>query len=192
MDVGIRVPDQTFSGETSFTVGGVEVVLVEAHGETDDQLYVWIPSLQALMPGDNIYRSFPNLYTIRGTSPRPMDAWVASLDAMRAHQPEHLVPSHTAPLSGADAIQDALTHYRDAIAWLQRLTIEAANRLAPLSELRTEAGLPPHLHDHPWLVQRYGQVDWSVLAMFTNQLGWFDARTETLYPPENIAAIGAP
>jgi alkyl sulfatase BDS1-like metallo-beta-lactamase superfamily hydrolase len=44
--------------------------LVEAHGETHDQLFIWLPRQRVLMPGDNYYRAFPNLYTIRGTTPR--------------------------------------------------------------------------------------------------------------------------
>jgi glyoxylase-like metal-dependent hydrolase (beta-lactamase superfamily II) len=51
-------------------VGGVRIELVEAHGETHDQLFVWLPDKSVLLPGDNYYHSFPNLYSIRGTSPR--------------------------------------------------------------------------------------------------------------------------
>jgi alkyl sulfatase BDS1-like metallo-beta-lactamase superfamily hydrolase len=51
-------------------VGGLTFLLKEAHGETHDQLFVWIPEKKALLPGDNYYESFPNLYSIRGTSPR--------------------------------------------------------------------------------------------------------------------------
>lgn len=51
-------------------VGEEEIHLIEAHGETHDQLFVWLPRNRVLLPGDNYYRAFPNLYTIRGTSPR--------------------------------------------------------------------------------------------------------------------------
>lgn len=51
-------------------VGEEVFELVEAHGETHDQLFVWLPRQKALLPGDNYYQSFPNLYTIRGTSAR--------------------------------------------------------------------------------------------------------------------------
>lgn len=50
--------------------GGLTFELVEAHGETHDQLFVYIPEKETLLPGDNYYQSFPNLYSIRGTSPR--------------------------------------------------------------------------------------------------------------------------
>ena len=37
-----------------------------------------------LLCADNLYRSFPNLYAIRGTPYRDVRRWIASLDAMRA------------------------------------------------------------------------------------------------------------
>lgn len=55
---------------SSSQAGGLTFELVEAHGETHDQLFVYIPEKRTLLPGDNYYQSFPNLYSIRGTSPR--------------------------------------------------------------------------------------------------------------------------
>ncbi len=48
-------------------VAGVELELVSAPGETLDELFVWYPAGKVLFAGDNFYRSFPNLYAIRGT-----------------------------------------------------------------------------------------------------------------------------
>lgn len=185
---GIRLPTKTFSGKTSFEVGGVTVELVEAHGETDDQLFVWIPSEKALMPGDNYYQAFPNLYTIRGTRPRPVDAWISSLDSMRVRQPEHLLPSHTIPVSGAQNVQQRLTDYRDAIAWVRNHVVQSANGGKRLSEIRETAALPEHLASKPYLLELYGQLDWSAEAIYSNELGWFDGHAEHLYTPKKSAA----
>lgn len=68
-------PTHTFSYELSINVAGVEMVLKYAPGETDDQVVVWLPKQQVLLPGDNFYRAFPNLYTIRGTSYRDPKTW---------------------------------------------------------------------------------------------------------------------
>ncbi|MCA9771048.1 MAG: alkyl/aryl-sulfatase, partial [Myxococcales bacterium] len=65
-EAGARMPTRTFSERGTFTVGGVEFNLVEAHGETHDELFVWIPSERTILSGDNLYEAFPNLYTIRG------------------------------------------------------------------------------------------------------------------------------
>ncbi|MCA9644894.1 MAG: MBL fold metallo-hydrolase [Myxococcales bacterium] len=179
---GIRMPTKTFSEKTSFQVGGVEIQLVEAHGETDDELFVWIPSQKALLPGDNFYRAFPNLYTIRGTRARPVSEWIGSLDAMRRLEPEHLVPSHTVPVSGKEAVRKALVTYRDGIAYVRNAVVQGANAGRSVDELADTIHLPPHLANAPELAELYGQVDWSVRAIYDNELGWFDGSAESLYP----------
>ena len=102
-------PNRTFSDRMELTLCGIEVELVHAPGETDDQLFVWLPEKRVLLPGDNVYKAFPNLYTIRGTHYRDVVGWVRSLDAMRALAPEHLAPSHTRPVSGREQVTEILT-----------------------------------------------------------------------------------
>lgn len=182
LDVGARMPTHTFSGSHTLTIGGVSLGLVESHGETDDQLFVWLADRQTLLPGDNWYRAFPNLYTIRGSRPRPVDAWIDSLDAMRRMEPEVLIPSHTGPLVGAAAIQDELRAYRDGIQWVRDAVVRGANAGLPLERIVAEAALPPHLAQRPALKELYGQVDWSARALYGNELGWFDGMAHRLYP----------
>lgn len=179
---GARFPSHTFSGAQDLEIGGVRFHLREAHGETHDQLFVHLPDEDVLLAGDNFYRSFPNLYTLRGTSPRPIDAWIASLDAMRRLAPAHLVPSHTAPISGRAEVGEALTRYRDGIQWVRDRVIQQADAGRSVDQIAADVGLPPALADAPELAERYGQVDWSARAIYDERLGWFDERPERLYP----------
>eukprot|EP00490_Sorites_sp_Unknown_P008275 CAMPEP_0114694226 /NCGR_PEP_ID=MMETSP0191-20121206/69945_1 /TAXON_ID=126664 /ORGANISM="Sorites sp." /LENGTH=91 /DNA_ID=CAMNT_0001988855 /DNA_START=534 /DNA_END=809 /DNA_ORIENTATION=- len=59
-----------FDGKTNIKVDNIDVEMLPAFGETDDQILIYVPSKKVLLPGDNIYRSFPNLYAIRGVEPR--------------------------------------------------------------------------------------------------------------------------
>lgn len=182
LEIGAVLPNKTFTGTMTIEVGGVDIELVEAWGETDDQLFVWLPKSRALLCGDNFYAAFPNLYTIRGTRPRPTAHWIASLDAMRAKSPEILVPSHTGPVVGANNIQRALTVYRDGIQWVRDQVIRSANAGFSIDDVVKAAALPPHLANEPVLAERYGQVDWSARAIYGNTLGWFDGQAQNLYP----------
>jgi alkyl sulfatase BDS1-like metallo-beta-lactamase superfamily hydrolase len=188
LSTGVRRPTHTFTGAASFSVGGVQIELIEAHGETADHLMVWLPQLEALLVGDNFYAAFPNLYTIRGTRPRPVDAWIDSLDVMRGLDPALIVPSHTRPVVGREAVRAALTDYRDAIQWLRDAVVRGANAGMTVDALVDTVRLPAHLAQSPNLDERYGQVDWSVRALYTGELGWFDGRTHALYPPANAKA----
>ncbi len=77
-------PNKTFSDETlKVSIADINLELLHAPGETDDQIVVWLPDKKVLIGADNYYKSFPNLYTIRGTSYRDVLAWVRSLDKMR-------------------------------------------------------------------------------------------------------------
>ncbi len=183
-------PNRTFDDRLELTLCGVQVVLVHAPGETNDQLFVWLPEKRVLLPGDNVYKAFPNLYTIRGTLYRDVLEWVRSLDAMRALRPEHLVPSHTRPVSGAAEIDEILTAYRDAIQFAHDQTIRGMNQGLTPDEIVERVELPPHLKQHPYLQELYGTVAWSVRSVFSGYLGWFDGDTATLSPasPEDRAA----
>ncbi|MHB9096877.1 MAG: alkyl sulfatase dimerization domain-containing protein [Syntrophales bacterium] len=196
---GVRLPTRTFSGRKILSIGGVELELIESHGETHDHLLVWIGGDGTLIAGDNFYRAFPNLYTIRGTSPRPVDDWIRSLDEMRRLAPAHLVPMHTRPLHGRETIASALTDYRDAIQWVRDETVRGANRGEPLDILAERVKLPPHLASPAYNRELYGQVDWSVRGIYDSNLGWFDGSPEKLYPvpvreaaAREVALIGGP
>ena len=156
---GYIAPTQTFDGERMvFEAAGVQVELVYAPGETDDQLYVWLPEHQALMPGDNFYRAFPNIVAIRGVPLRRADHWYESLAKMIAEQPAYLVPSHTRPISGAGNVNAALTAYHDGVKSIYDQTIAGMNQGLRPDELVEIVKLPPELADNPYLLEFYGTV----------------------------------
>lgn len=189
LENGVLLPTNTFIDKQVLSIGGVAMELRAAPGETHDALFVWLPDTRTLIAGDNFYWSFPNLYTLRGTSPRPVDEWINSIDAMRALNPEHLVPNHTRPVHGSDEIADTLTGYRDAVQWVRDETVRRANRGESLDVISESVALPEHLAALPFNGEFYGQVDWSAKAIFTNNLGWFDGRAEELYPLAHKEAL---
>lgn len=180
--LGILPPTRTFSDTLEDEVAGVRFQLVHAPGETNDQIYVWFPDKKVLAPGDNLYKAFPNLYTIRGTPYRSLKGWAASLDKMRALPVEYLTPSHTRPVAGAEKIHTTLTDYRDAIRYVYDQTVRWMNQGLTPDEIVEKVALPPHLAESPFLQEFYGTVDWSVRSVFSGNLGWFDGNPATLNP----------
>ena len=184
--LGLLRPTRTFRDRLELVIAGVELHLVHAPGETNDQLFVWLPEKRVLMPGDNVYKAFPNLYTIRGTLYRDVLEWSESIDAMRALRPAHLVPSHTGPISGEAEIESVLLAYRDAIQFVHDQTVRGINLGYTPDELALRIKLPPHLASHPYLQELYGTVEWSVRSIFTGYLGWFDGDAATLSPADPV------
>ncbi len=181
-----RLPNHTFQGQTELAFGDTRIQLIEAHGETHDEIMIWLPDDKILFTGDNIYKAFPNLYTIRGTSPRPVDDWIKSLDQMRRLQPEIVLPSHTGALVGKNVVQETLRIYRDGIQWVRDATVRGANAGLSANTLAESIKLPPDLAKHPYLEETYGQVDWSVRAIYSDNLGWFAGEADRLYPVPRV------
>ena len=67
---GKVTPTITFDDRYEFELGGLKFEVFHTPGETPDALSVWLPKYKVAFVGDNIYDSFPNIYTLRGTQPR--------------------------------------------------------------------------------------------------------------------------
>ena len=179
---GYVKPDTTFSDKLQLNIEGIELELYHAPGETNDQIFIWLPKHKALMPGDNIYKTFPNLYTIRGTTHRDVKGWIDSIDHMKTFEPEYLFPSHTKPILGKETIQDALNIYRDAIQYIHDQTIRLMNQGLYPDEIANIIQLPDELANSPYLYEFYGTVRWSVKSIFNGYLGWFSGNPAELDP----------
>ena len=179
---GYVKPDTTFSDNLKLNIEGIELELYHAPGETNDQIFIWLPKHKALMPGDNIYKTFPNLYTIRGTTHRDVKGWIDSIDHMKTFEPEYLFPSHTKPILGKETIKDALDIYRDAIQYIHDQTIRLMNQGLYPDEIADIIQLPDELANSPYLYEFYGTVRWSVKSIFNGYLGWFSGNPAELDP----------
>lgn len=170
---GYIPPQITFDEEYKFTEGGVRFELYHTLGETVDHLMVWLRDFETLLPGDLFYWSFPMLAS-PGKPDRPVLEWAASLDRMRLLHPAYLVGSHSRPLTGRDAIGEALDNYARAIRFVHDETVKRINAGEPLYQIRQEVHLPPSLAAQPYLQPVYGTVEWAVNGVFRQSTGWYD------------------
>lgn len=170
-------------------IDGVKIEMRRLPGETDDTIAVWLPEKKVLCCGDNYYGCFPNLYAIRGSQYRNIAEWIHSLDALRAYQAEALLPGHTEPIRGAANVAEVLTNYRNAIDWILETTLAGMNAGKTIDELAAEIHLPEQYASLSYLGEHYGCTEWTVRAIYTAYLGWFDGNPTSLHPlaPETRA-----
>lgn len=166
----------------SIDIAGVKLDLVVATGETYDEQYIWYEKEGVLFAGDNFYKSWPNLYAIRGTPYRDVLAWINSLTAMLEENPQHLVGGHTRPIVGQQETITTLTNYRDAIKSVFEQTIAGMNRGLTPDELVDVVKLPQKYAELDYLKEYYGNIEWGVRAIFSGYLGWFDGNPTSLFP----------
>ncbi|MGB1159864.1 MAG: alkyl sulfatase dimerization domain-containing protein [Alphaproteobacteria bacterium] len=180
--VHFLLPTHTVGDQEEVTMAGERVILRHAPGETLDQLLIYLPERGVLLPADNYYHAFPNLYTIRGTPYRDPRLWVASLDAMRGFAPDVMIPQHSQPVVGAEEIEKRLRNYRDAIQYVHDETIRLINEGLSPDQIAEVIELPPHLAREPYLQEFYGRVEWAARAVFAGTLGWFSGDPVDLLP----------
>ncbi|MDW3648097.1 MAG: MBL fold metallo-hydrolase [Bacteroidia bacterium] len=160
------------------------IKIYHAPGETYDHLNVWIPELKAAFVGDNFYRSFPNIYTLRGTKPRWALDYVQSLDRVLGWEPDVLIPSHGPALKGKEKIEKLVKKYRDVILYVHDETVRGMNEGKAVEQLMREIKLPPSLS----FGGTYGKIAWSIRGIYEGYSGWFDANPSSMYSsgPESV------
>lgn len=123
------------------TLEGQPLEVVGLDGEQPNRSFVWIPSLQAVVGGVNVFAGL-HLWTADTASTAQRAAWSRTLERIAALQPAIVVPGHAAP--GAP---DGLAAVRYSQAYLQRYESalaqapDAAALIATMRGLYPEAGL---------------------------------------------------
>lgn len=161
-------------------IDGVTFELVSAPGETDDQIFVWLPEDHIMCCGDNYYGCWPNLYAIRGGQYRDVAAWADSLERIASYPCEALLPGHMVPILGRESIQEVLTNYGAAIRYVLDETLSCIRRGLTQDETAAEVSLPEPYRNLPYLQEYYGTVQWSVRAVYQGYVGWFDGNPTNL------------
>lgn len=165
----------------TISVAGVDLELVSSPGETNDQLFVWHSAGKVLFAGDNFYRSFPNLYAIRGTPNRSVRLWAESLKKLSDYNAKTLVGGHTNPIVGAQNVGQVLADYHSAVQFIHDKTVEGMNKGLTPDQLVEYVQLPDDLANKAYLQPFYGHPEWGVRSVFNGYLGWFDGNPTNLF-----------
>ncbi len=172
----ISAPKQTI------TISGITLELERTYGETNDHLLIYYPEKKIIFPGDQFYKSFPNLYAIRGTEYRDVSKWEEALDRVLSYEADAMAQGHTRPIIGKENVKNAVTNMRDAIKYTFDKTIEGMNKGLTPDELVEYAKLPAKLANDPFLYPYYGRQEWAIRNIFNGYMGWFDGNATTLCP----------
>ena len=180
---GFMAPTRTFERSLEIEIAGIELHIVHVPSETDDQSVVWLPDEKVLISADAIQgMTFPNVYALRGTQFRNPMQWAKGIDRLREFKAEILIPHHGPTVEGADAVEEVLTSYRDAIQHLHDQAVRWINKGCNWDELAEKVTMPPHLASHPWLGEFYGSYKHSVRSVYAGYVGWFQGDAVELDP----------
>jgi alkyl sulfatase BDS1-like metallo-beta-lactamase superfamily hydrolase len=166
-------PTRYFSDRLELEIGGETFVLQHHKGETDDQLYVWVPDRKALASADYYQGFLPNAGNGKRYQ-RHVEDWAVALREMAALQPEILLPAHGAPISDTATIVENFTVLADTLQYIVDATIEGLNAGKRKDLIYGAIELPEHLAQHPTMNVQYVSVSDISKMVIKKYTGWWD------------------
>jgi glyoxylase-like metal-dependent hydrolase (beta-lactamase superfamily II) len=166
-------PTQTFRGEMTLTVGGEDFVLRAHRGETEDQLYVWVPGRQALATADYYQGFLPNTGNGKRVQRYP-EEWAGALREMASENAALLLPAHGEALTDPEVIQENLTVLAEALEWVIAHTKAELNKGTRQDLVYRSLDVPDYLLTHPTLNQQYVSWEDTSKMVMRRFVGWWD------------------
>lgn len=169
----IAWPTRTFKDRLELVIGGETFVLQHHKGETDDQLYVWVPGRKALASADYYQGFLPNAGNGKRVQ-RHVEEWIVALREMAALKPEILLPAHGKGITEPELIQENLRVLAEALQSIFDQTIAGLNAGMRQDQVYQSVALPEHLANHPSLKVQYVTVQDISKMIIRRYTGWWD------------------
>jgi alkyl sulfatase BDS1-like metallo-beta-lactamase superfamily hydrolase len=172
-DSDIIWPTITFNDSLNLEIGNELFVLKHHKGETDDQLYVWIPGRKILASADYYQGFLPNAGNGKRVQ-RYVGDWAIALQEMAGLKAEVLLPGHGNVLEGKERIGENLSILAETLLFIESYTIDGLNNGLRKDQIFQSIVLPDRLRDHPSLQTLYvseKDISKMVIRQYT---GWWD------------------
>jgi len=178
---GSAKPDVTYADKMHLSIGGMEIELNHAKGETDDHTWAWIPKHEAICAGDFFIWCFPNAGNPQKVQRYPAE-WATAMRDMAAQGAELFLPAHGLPIEGKDRICGVLTEVAESLEFLVSETIQRMNEGARLDEIIHEIKIDPSILEKPYLKPTYDEPEFIIRNIWRMYGGWYDGNPSRLKP----------
>jgi alkyl sulfatase BDS1-like metallo-beta-lactamase superfamily hydrolase len=179
-------PDVTYSAGMTMSVGGLDIELNHAKGETDDHTWAWIPKHKAICAGDFFIWAFPNAGNPQKAQRYPKE-WAAALREMASRDAELFLPAHGLPISGRNRIQSVLNEAAEVLETLVEQTINLMNQGASLNDIIHSVKVRAELLEKPYLAPTYDEPEFVVRNIWRLYGGWYEGNPAQLKPARDRA-----
>jgi alkyl sulfatase BDS1-like metallo-beta-lactamase superfamily hydrolase len=179
-------PNVTFNDRLRLNVGGMEIQLRHAKGETDDHIWAWIPERKIICAGDFFIWNFPNAGNPQKVQRYPVE-WAAALREMAGMEAELFIPAHGLPIAGVERIRNVLGDVVRALESTIDQTLERMNAGETLDMTLRGVELDPTLLSKPYLRPLYDEPEFLVRNIWRLYGGWYDGNPARLKPASDAA-----
>ena len=174
-------PDVTYRDALVLEVGGEELHLHHARGETDDATWVWVPGRRALACGDFWFTVAPNCGNPQKVQRYPED-WANAAEAMAGLGAELLLPGHDTFQTGVDHIRRLFTVQAEFLRAIVDQTLAGLNAGLTHDEVVDRVTIPAHLAAEPSLQPLYDRPEFIARNVIRQYGGWWNGRAADLMP----------
>jgi len=166
-------PTRTFRDRLELQIGSEAFVLQHHRGETEDQLYVWVPGRKALASADYYQGFLPNAGNGKRVQRHP-EEWAAALREMAGLGPEILLPAHGEAITDPETIREDLLVLAETLQFIVDHTIDGLNAGLRKDEIYGSLRLPEHLANHPTMNVQYVSPQDISKMVIRRYTGWWD------------------
>ncbi len=174
-------PTTSYDSRLRLMVGGTELLLFHARGETDDHSWVFLPGERVLCTGDLFIWAVPNAGNPQKVQRYCID-WSRALREMAALEPAVLLPGHGLLIEGEARVRNALLDTADYLESLYEQTLALMNGGATVDEIIHSVRPPAELSERPYLQPVYDEPEFIVRNVYRCLGGWYDGIPSELKP----------
>jgi len=179
-----RKPDTTYRHRLALSIGGLDIELRHARGETDDHTWAFLPQHKAICAGDFFIWNFPNAGNPQKVQRYPRE-WAAAMREMAGQGAELFIPAHGLPIAGKERIRSVLTEVAETLETLVGDTLAMMNEGARLNDIIHSVTVAPELLERPYLKPLYDEPEFVIRNIWRMYGGWYDGNPSQLKPAKD-------
>lgn len=166
-------PDIVFRDRLNLKIDGERFELHHAPGETEEQIWMALPSRGAIFTADYYQGFLPNTGNGKRIM-RHVDEWALALRQMLALKPGHLMTMHGAPIDDPATISEALGIEAEALEYVSNQVVERLNRGERKDQIAATLIWPKRFAKSPWLDPQYNRPEDIARMVALRWTGWWD------------------
>lgn len=166
-------PDIVFRDSLRLKIDGETFELHHAPGETEEQIWMALPSRVAIFTADYYQGFLPNTGNGKRIM-RHVDEWAAALRAMIAQKPRHLMTMHGAAIDDPATIAEALRIEAEALEYVSNQVVQRLNAGERKDVIAATLIWPERFARSPWLDPQYNRPEDIARMVALRWTGWWN------------------
>jgi alkyl sulfatase BDS1-like metallo-beta-lactamase superfamily hydrolase len=180
----------------TLTIAGEKVEVMPNRSDSSDSVGFYFPRKRLLISNFMVPGFIFNIYSLRGGPYRNPEAFLQGIRHMESYDAAVLLDLHAAPVTGEEAVRDAIRRSADQVRLIRDQSLRMIARGMDGRAAAEAVFMPPALRKG-WEI--YGQVESHVRQIYSGTVGWFGNDVYDINPlpiaeeaRRTIALMGGP